>query len=99
MQIVSRDRNAVRAPAPSAAKSSRQVKQPIEPIAIHLKPRPVLFRVLLIVFGIWVAMLIALYILTVHNRRPAQGSVHSASLNWAVNAIRPGAPGLPLAPR
>ena len=48
-----------------------------------LKPRPVLFRVLGVVFALWVAFLVVLYFKTVYPRRS------TAPHPYAQGALRP----------
>ncbi len=57
--------NRQRKPNHPAPKDSSTL--PADTLFIHFKPRPILFRILLITFFLWMAGLIALYFLTVRN--------------------------------
>ena len=69
------------APPHSAASASPTQAAPSEP----LKPRPGLFKVFGVVFALWVAFLVVLYVKTVHPRRStapdpnAQGTLEPAA--------------------
>ena len=71
--------------------SAAEVASP--PVA-PLRRRPMLFTVLLVVFVVWVGVLLAMYFKTVYPQR--HGDQPSAG---AGTATRPGALGLPSAPR
>ena len=64
-----------------------------------LRPRPKLFIFLLAIFVAWVIFLLVLYFKTVYPMRHATTQASASRAFPAGMAIRPGASGLPIAPR
>ena len=79
----------------SAPKSSKSPFTPGPP----LKPRRALFVFLSVLFGVWLIVLLTLYFATVYPQRHHAPSGAGARPTDSIDATRPGASGLPSAPR
>ena len=77
-----------RGPVQAARPAPSRPAQPSAPALIPFKPRPKLFVVLVVLFGAWIAALLALYILRVY---PARHS-HPVMVHPATVEGRPLAP-------